>query len=38
MKGYEFGKRVVGGSAKARTPLDKPESVPAMEPRVDRVA
>jgi peptidoglycan/LPS O-acetylase OafA/YrhL len=38
MKGYELGKRVVGGSAKARTPLDKPESVPAMEPRVDRVA
>jgi hypothetical protein len=29
---------VVGGSARAKTPADKPDSVPAMEQRVDRVA
>ncbi len=36
MKGYELGKRFMGKSAKA--PAAKPEAVPALEPRVDRVA
>ena len=38
MKGYELGKRVIGGSAKVKAPVDKPASVTAMEPRIDRVA
>jgi peptidoglycan/LPS O-acetylase OafA/YrhL len=38
MKGYELGKRVLGGSANAKTAADKPGALPAMEQRVDRVA
>lgn len=38
MKGYALGKRVVGGSAKAKASSDKPEAIAAMEPRVDRLA
>jgi len=37
MKGYELGKRVLGGSANAKTFVGKPAASP-MEPRVDRVA
>lgn len=38
MKGYELGKRVVGGAGRAKAPVEKPESVPAMKPQIDRVA
>jgi len=38
MKGYELGKRVLGGSANAKTAESKPGALPAMEQRVDRVA
>jgi peptidoglycan/LPS O-acetylase OafA/YrhL len=38
MKGYELGKRFVGRAGKAKTPAQKPDSVPAMKPQIDRVA
>ena len=37
MKGYELGKRVVGGASKARAHADK-DTVPSMKPQVDRIA
>jgi len=37
MKGYELGKRVVGGASKARAHADK-DAVPSMKPQVDRIA
>lgn len=37
MKGYEVGKRVLGGSAKPRVPADKQDAIPAMKQRADRV-
>ncbi|MFK3799670.1 MULTISPECIES: acyltransferase family protein [unclassified Pseudomonas] len=38
MKGYELGKRVVGGSAKVKTAVDKPEAVQSLKPQIDRIA
>ncbi|MDH0748035.1 acyltransferase [Pseudomonas sp. GD03842] len=38
MKGYELGKRVLGGAGKARPAADKPEAVQPLKPQVDRVA
>lgn len=38
MKGYELGKRVLGGSGKAKAPVDKADAVPSLKPQIDRVA
>lgn len=38
MRGYELGKRFVSKPTIAKPPVEKPESVQALEPRIDRVA
>lgn len=35
MKGYELGKRVMGGSAKVKPIVDKPDAVQALKPQID---